>query len=232
MTRLQIICPSRGRPERLKTMLDSFDATKSEGTDMIIYVADDDPKIKEYKYYFPDRNIQFGDRLFISEVFNKFSADGHKYYGEVNDDHIYQTPGWDNILIDHIEKQGKGWGIACGWDMMQPTPAGWLEQKKPSACIISGNIISTLGYMIHPCFQHLFIDDYFRELAIGIESLHFDPNVIIEHQHIFNKRVAPDAVYQWAYSPVSWDYGWNAYHYYMMNKLAGDIKKIKEARCA
>ena len=49
MKRLLTICPSRIRPTRLLQMLESWNKTQSGDCDIVVYVAEDDPKIEEYK---------------------------------------------------------------------------------------------------------------------------------------------------------------------------------------
>ena len=68
--KLLTVCPSRIRPERIQDMLASYDATKSPWNDMVIYVADDDPRLEDYKEVLKDRNLIIGRRRTYAEVNN------------------------------------------------------------------------------------------------------------------------------------------------------------------
>jgi hypothetical protein len=48
---------------------------------------------------------------------------------------------------------------------------------------MSSDIVRTLGQMVPPTMQHLFVDDYWKALGIGIGQLHYVPEVVIEHMH-------------------------------------------------
>ena len=224
MDKLLVMCPSRNRPDRIREMLSSFDATKSPGTSMAVYVSDDDPQLDKYRAILEERGIlHVGPRKCIVEVFNFLSSEvypGFEYYGEVNDDHFYVTKGWDQILIQRIKENG-GWGISSGND--------WKGMRHPSACVISGNIVRTLGHFIHPSFQHLFVDDYLRDIGDGIGKLMFDPGVSIEHRHWANGTVGWDDTYRWVYSDEQWAVGRKAYKEWSESFRNDEINKIKEA---
>jgi hypothetical protein len=132
MKKLLVICPSRIRPDRIQNMLRSFDETKSEGTDIIIYISDCDPRLEEYKVALEGRRYEIGKRLFPSAVCNYLARKypDYLYYADVADDHIYRTKNWDKILIDEIESHG-GWGVSFGWGMIHPK-----EARLPQASII------------------------------------------------------------------------------------------------
>jgi hypothetical protein len=198
--RLLIICPTRQRPELAKRMLDSFYETRSSAhTRIMFYISEDDPEIENYLAGKEIKEIlEFyivGARRTIIEVFNYISFFRHAdYYGEINDDHIYRTKGWDKILIEKIEHDGKGWGIAHGNDLINGSAL-------PGAIVISGNIVRTLGYMALPALHHLYVDNYFKTIGAGINRLFYCPEVIIEHCHwAVGKAIKDDtynAKYQW-----------------------------------
>ena len=200
--RLLIVCPTRGRPELLARMLGSFDATRSPGTDIVIVAGEDDPRLDDYLPLLRGRRAVVGPRRFLVQTFNDCTTKlfpGTPYYGEVNDDHFYRTRGWDKTFIDMINDRGNGWGIACGNDMIQ---TNWHAFSHPSACVISGNIIRTLGHFVWPKLLHLFTDVYLRDLSRGIGRLFYTPEVVIEHRHWVNGRVKfeGDENYKWIYS--------------------------------
>jgi len=228
-TKLLVICPSRIRPNRLKEMLQSFDTTKSEGTDIVVYVADDDPKIEEYKVLMQGRNLIVGRRRHLVEVLNYVSCElypGMAYYGEVNDDHIYRTKGWDTTLMNFLEKRGGGWGIVCGADHINDN---WYKFRHPSACVISGKMVRALGWFVLPLLQHMWTDVYLRDIAEGIGRLYHCPEVIIEHMHINACKASNDANYKWVYSQEQMKFGQETYENWKKKFYQETIEKLKKA---
>ena len=190
---LLVMCSTRGRPKYLMQMIISFLKTKSELTRLVVYVAEDDPKVGEYKFvkevcsYFEDVEIIIGENkktmtAVMNHIFSLYP--NHKYYADANDDHFYRTWGWDLKLIDAIEEKG-GWGVACGYDLLeqpnQPKGSEWEKYHRPSAALISGNIIRTLGYWVWPGFRRIGSDDYHKDIGLATNLIHLD-DVIIEHR--------------------------------------------------
>ena len=132
-------------------------------------------------------------------IFAIFSTDGtrldsihenpdYDYYQELNDDHVYITPRWDEKLIDVIVTKGRGWGLACGDAKVTRT------HRHPSACIISANCIKALGHFVWPGFHTYMGDVYLRDLYESINRSFYCPEVIIQHEH-YTKGFHKDAVY-------------------------------------
>lgn len=231
MKKLLTICPTYNRPHRLKEMLGSWDATHKGEADIIIYLSKDDPRLKEYLKLLHTCPVGYviDDRRTLVEALN-FCFDeypDYQYYHEINDDHVYHTPGWDNILINAIELQGQGWGIACGRDMLHD--ANWQQGRLPSAMVMSGNIARILGYIAYPEFRHTYIDDYFRDLAEGINRLFYCPEVLIEHRHFLSGKAENDDNYRWVMSPGEMQYGSMVYHEWLRKHKDIDIAALKKA---
>jgi hypothetical protein len=211
-------------------MLKSFDDTKSPGTEIVIYVADEDPQLKQYIKILEGRHFMVGRRRYLVEIFNYISCSLYSdvdYYGEVNDDHIYRTKDWDNILINTIKEKGKGWGIACGSDLINND---WYRFRHPSACIISGNIIRALGYFVYPKLMHLYTDVFLRDIGEGIDSLFYVPEVIIEHMHGNVGKADLDENYKWIYSNEHHTISRQIYLEWCEQQRLIDINKIIKAK--
>jgi hypothetical protein len=230
MNRLLVLCPTRERPKILERMLKSYLETKSSNTDLAIYLNADDPSLEEYRYVL-EKNyspyFKVGPRRYLAEAYNLFYSmfPEYDYYAPVNDDHVFITPGWDKKLIDIIETQGKGWGLAAAED----TLTNWNLYKHPSGCVISGNIPRTLGYMVWPKIHHIGIDDYYQRLMQGIDRLFHVPEVVIEHRHWLNGRALLDKNYKFVYGIEEQNYGRKAVEEYLKTQLEIDIAKLKEA---
>jgi len=224
--RLLIICPSRIRPDRIQVMLKSFDETKSEGTDLVIYISECDPRLEEYKVALKDRRYIIGKRLPISHVYNYCSAQfpEYQYYGEVCDDHVYRTKGWDNILIDEIERNG-GWGMAWGWGQIHP-----IEVRLPQAVVMSGNLVKALGFFSTPVITSAYNDRFAIDLCDALKCGFYRPDVIVEHQHVLNERAKMDDNYRWVLSGETLEIGKKQYEEWRLKYMTDDIRRVCESR--
>ena len=230
--RLLTICPSRDRPELCKRMLESFDTTKTQSdTEIIVYVAEDDPQLGQYKELLKNRLHIIGVRRQLVKVLNHISCELYPdipFYQEVNDDHIYRTQDWDRMLVRQIELQGNGWGISFGNDLMTNEP--WHIVRHPSAAVISGNIVRTLGYFVLPELDHLFTDTYLRDIGEGINSYYRRIDIIIEHCHWISKKAEMDDNYKMVYSQESYIKARKIYYTWQKYQKSIDIDKLLKAR--
>lgn len=206
-------------------MLRSFDETKSEGTDIVIYTSKCDPALEEYKKALVGRHHFIGDRIPQGHVCNKICNDipYYDFYGEVNDDHVFRTPGWDKILIDEIESHG-GWGISWGWGMIHP-----VETRLPQAVIVSGNCIKTLGYFFHPCITHAYVDRMLSDLYETLGMAYYRPDVVIEHQHALNNPSLMDDNYRYVLSGETLEIGKKQYEFWRNNFMESDVESLRIA---
>lgn len=228
MKRLLSICPSRIRPKILVKMLGSYYANRSEGSDIIVYISDDDPTINEYKEVLKNTSYIIGKRKYIVEVCNEIALNKCKEYPYmqiINDDHFIETSNFDSKLIDVIEKQGGGWGIACPIDKL----TDWNKFKHPSAEIISSNIVKTLGYYIYPKLQHIGTDGYLGSIGEGVDRLFRVEDVVIRHDHWIVGRAYLDDNYRYVYNKDTFNYGMTKLAEYKKTQLNKDIEKLKQA---
>ena len=220
------ICPSRLRPQILQRMLTSYQLHKSSGSDIVVYISDDDPKLNEYKEVLQTTTYIIGKRKFIVEICNEIvmkNINQYKYFQIINDDHVIKTPQFDLKLIKVIEDNG-GWGIACPNDEFTP----WEIYPHPSAEIISGNIIQTLGYYIYPKIQHVGIDNFIGKIGTRINRLFHVMDVVIEHRHWFAGKAFLDANYKFVYSNEQFNFGMAMVREYVDTQLDADIAKLKK----
>lgn len=220
MDRLLLTCPSRSRPDRIVDMIRSFYDTKSEGTDLFIVLDDDDPRLSEYIKVLHGYKYEIRKRDFVAQIHNYIAAVNpcYKYYMPINDDIIFRTKGWDELLIETIEEKGNGWGISYGNDM-----CGNVNFQLPTFGCISGNIVKTLGYLYPLELNALFGDTYLLDLGRAIGKLFYNENVIIEHV----RKLDYENDYRTSKSFEDRDR--KAYAKYIDHKLDSDVHSIFNA---
>ena len=173
--RLLLSCPSRGRPDRIQEMLNSFDETKSDGTSIYIVLDDDDPKLIDYLKILNGRPYEIRKRDLLAQIHNYIVMfhPAYDYYMPINDDVIFRTKGWDNILVETIENRGGGWGISYGNDL-----CGNVRWELPTFGCISGNIVKTLGYIYPIELRALFGDTFLLDLGRALGRLFYCQDVV------------------------------------------------------
>jgi hypothetical protein len=182
MPNLLVICPSRGRPELCKQMFDSFNETEFI-SELLIITDTDDPKLKDYDvpYTINPCELTTVEIINIAYESNRYKYD---YFMIINDDFIFHTKGWDYMLVEDIVIGG-GWGIASGRNGM--------NEKLPMTSVVSANILECTGWLVLPTLEHLCGDLVWRDIGEGINKLHFNKKVYIEHKHFMNLKRDKDA---------------------------------------
>ncbi len=201
--KLLTICPSN-RPEQVKIMKESFYATRQGDADLLIYENNSRPLV---------------------DVINEgCKIGGYDYYQEVNDDHIYITPGWDIKLIETIKQNG-GFGFVWGDD-------GWGDKNDsglPSAVVMSANMVKALGYFFLPTLKHTYCDNVLLDIGRETGTMFYNPEVVIEHRHCLYKKAPVDDNYKMVMSKESMEYGKRTYELWAATQKAADIERVNNA---
>lgn len=219
MNDVLVIVPSRGRPDRLQTMLAAVTAT-SERSDVAVYLDDDDPS--PYRVANPV-DVIYGPCLGLVGSINAVvkACPDYAYYAALGDDHLPRTQGWDTRLVAAIEAHG-GTGIAYGDDGLQ---GEWL----PTAPLISADLISGLGWMAPPALRHMFPDNFWAELGRTLGCLLWVPDVYLEHMHFANGKAPMDATYEATNSEEAFEADHAAYKTYMREQFERDVARVRSA---
>jgi hypothetical protein len=217
----------------LKEMIESYRMTKTiRDSDLLIYVADDDPRLDDYRALFRIFGVNhiIGENRTLAKVYNYITGKVYPdcdYYQEINDDHLYRTSGWDKAFIDKIETEGKGWGIAFGDDRLG---VDFNICRHPSGLIISGNIVRTLGYMVWPELDFRGVDSYYRDIGEGIGAFYRMMNITIEHRHWINGLRDKDSNFDAVNSAELCAKGQAVFNEWAKRRKHEDIDRLKKAR--
>lgn len=217
-----MLLPSRGRSKKIEECIDAWRKT-SKQSDLLVLLDDDDPELDEYIRY-ADVLYDVGARIKMCPTVNRAIQDHpeYKYYGFIGDDHIFRTDGWDKKMIKVIEDRGTGWGIVYGDDKLQGA-------RLATHCVMSGNILDTLGYMAIPGLIHLYMDDFWMHIGANIDKLFYEPNIIIEHMHYSNGKSEEDAQYAEVNSSMVNMNDKMVFDYWKRNDMVTDVYKLREA---
>jgi hypothetical protein len=168
MSKLLLIVPTKGRPEKHLEFYESF-KTNSTVADLVFVLSMGDiqyPRIPGVKYETVDSPTMSGK---LNNIAVKYSND-YDYIAFMGDDVRIRTEAWDTKMLEQISSIPNA--IAYGNDLYQ-------GEALPTAVLMDTNIIKTLGFMSPPEFKHLYIDNYWKALGTKLSTLkYFSENEI------------------------------------------------------
>ena len=183
--RLAVLIPSRGRPNRVAETIAAYKKTCQGDYQICWAFDDDDPTLEECKAAAGTGDgrsyIWTGPRDGLAGWTNKLwrELEGEfEYYASFGDDHLPITHGWDIRLTTVLDECGGGFAYC---DNGQHTPE--LDWNLPEMCVISGPILSALGWMCEPSLLHFNVDSVWHDLGAEADCLYYVPDVIIRHRH-------------------------------------------------
>lgn len=230
-TKLLSICCTFRRPDMLQDMLKTHYATRSDDTEIIMYLHEDDPHLDKYKSYIGDHNHIIDRHRNMQEVINHVVFDlypGIDYYQIICDDHLYKTPCWDKILVNRFIERSNGWGFCCGRDLINND--NWYMFQHPSAEIWSWKMAKTLGYVYPREFEHQGFDYYAKDLGLSINGLVFVPEVVIQHLWYAGCGKEPDENIKEKYSDEAYHRAATALKNWQETDKKAAIARIQKAR--
>lgn len=216
------MCSTRSRPQIFLRMAKSFvDTKESANSFLVAYVYENDPKVEEYKKL--DLTgmscvdiIYEKDRCMV-EVLNYISTElipDADFYSEVNDDHVFITPGWDMKMIDAITQKNSGFAIAYG-----------KTENLPTATMCSGSVVRGLGYFFPREYKHSWVDNWLVNIGFETNILTYLPDVIVEHRHHAFGLSEKDSVYN--YAEQDYANGKEVFEKWVREKKDSDYKLVE-----
>ena len=212
-----VILPTRSRPDSAERCINAL-KEHSVLSDFVIAIDDDQadlyPRLDGVTYEVNPRLRMNGT---LNLVANKY-ADKYETIFFLGDDHLVQTPSWDEYLTKAIAH--KGYGLAYGNDLLQ-------GRGLATAVMMSTNIIRAVGYMAPPNLVHLFMDNYWMILGQRLGTLWYFENVIIEHLHPFAGKANMDAGYVEVNDREMYIYDQLMYQEYRITQWQKDLEKLR-----
>lgn len=215
------VCPTRGRVEVCRKMVNSFLETSTNSDLMLVIDQDDD--VDSYIKISSDQRVRYfvnNTQVTTTEMFNKSFRDYdlYEFYHQTNDDFIYRTPGWDIKFMETLNINNGG--IAYGNDLLQ-------RHRMCTAPIISGEIIRSLGWLQMPLLTHLGGDCVWMYLGQRLNKLFYVEGVIIEHMHYQANKCVIDKTYLKTNSGEMYVRDQKAFQQWIEEESERDIEKIR-----
>lgn len=182
MKKISILTPTRERVDICERMIQSVLDTVNhpERMELLFYVDDDDPQLQQYRIMFETQRAFIDVRHFEDEpmsVSKSWNVIAEECTGDIlkmgNDDIIYKTRGWDDILDEEVLNYPDDIYVM------------WFRDGTGPHCtfpIVSRKWYETLGYFTPGIFKFIANDTWIQRIGKTVGRLHPIKNVLNEHQ--------------------------------------------------
>src|ERR1044072_3158842 len=160
---IAILCPTRGRPEQCKRMIQSVQDTAGEWIHVLL--ATHDPEEISLPVAASKALVSahtYPDMLPTAAKWNDLAArmmfyDNCKLFMLGSDDMIFTTPLWDKALVDHYNALENKIHVYALQDSR--------DENGTPHIIVTREYIEAMGYFVPPIFLHWRIDTWTVEIA-------------------------------------------------------------------
>jgi len=177
---ISILCPTRGRPEFMESLVQSaWDTSSSDNLECIFYLDDDDGPSLYKSFQITNCETVIGPRINLSEAWNRCyeKADGDILF-HAGDDLIFKTRGWDAMVrIQFRESKDKIYFVG-GQDGLHPPENNFITHG-----FLHRNWVETVGYFLPPYFSSDYNDTWLNDVADRIGRKIYIKDLFIEHMH-------------------------------------------------
>lgn len=224
---IALLCPSRGRPEQLKRMIESvrrtavnnilvFNALSKE--DIANYGRAGIPSLEDYYWGM----LETPENLPTAQKWNLLAQGAlnnanNKLFMLASDDMIFDTQGWDEALINHYNSLENKIHVYALQDSRD-------ENGTPHP-IVTREWIEAMGYAFPPIFLHWYLDTWTVEIAKANNCFtHFKDYKLI-HDKPSDRGQADET-----HSRIR-EWGWNARDMYV-NETCKHFLELEKKRLA
>ena len=192
---ISFCCPSRGRPELAKRLVDTATESQYGETEFLFYLNDDDPKLEQYKDLLDEKLYTVGPNQSTCYSWNlmcdKATNDVVMLMG---DDVRVQTKDWDKLIVSEINKYVDRILMVVPSDGRIKTsgklgnePKLWGDEPLGAAHFaVHKNWTNTLGYLAPVFFWHWHVDSYTQKVARKLGRCLYLPTVQFKAKKIIN----------------------------------------------
>jgi len=226
METISVICPTRNRPERLRTFWQSAKDTASVMPEFCTYIDEDDtlsvPVCRELGIKYRQ-----GPPKVYTQNYNEaaVSATGSIFF-DVADDFIFREKDWDLKVIAEFDKSEDKLIFVHGFD-------GTEGAENATHFFVHRHWVETLGYLFPPYFRWANADVWMTRVAKMIGRQVYLNVILAEHMHLCQGKAKIDSTYAEASDRIR-KYAWAdiaGYHSLDDRKadIEADAEKLRKA---
>jgi hypothetical protein len=215
------LVPTRGRPMNAAQLLSAHEEL-STASDLLFVIDANDPEHDQYHFEvgaercMTIENTSRGMAYPINKAANAIvKQDKYDFFAFLGDDHRPRTAGWDQILIQAMQKRPS---MAYGNDLLQ-------GQRLPTMITMTSDIVKALGGMVPPKMKHLYLDNFWKKLGEDLEALTYIDAVVVEHMHPIAGKAEWDEGYKEVNAQEIYSFDALAYQNYIQSEAYEALKK-------
>jgi hypothetical protein len=192
---ISFCCPSRGRPELAKRLVDTATSTQKGETEFLFYLNYDDPALEKYKDLLDEKHYTVGPNQSTCYSWNLMAQKAkHDIVMLMGDDVQVQTTEWDEKIKKQIDEykdkilmvvpsDGRTKGTLNLTDKIKL----WPDKPLPAAHFaVHKNWVNALGYLAPPFFWHWHVDSYTQKVARKLGRCLYLPTVVFKAKKMFD----------------------------------------------
>jgi len=192
---ISFCCPSRGRPEMAKRLVDTATSTQSSETEFLFYLNNDDPTLEQYQDLLDQKHYTVGPNQSTCYSWNLMAHKAsHDIVMLMGDDVQVQTKDWDTLIAEQFNKYNDkilmvvpSDGRVKGSKRFKDETKIWGDESLPAAHFaVHKNWIKTLGYLAPPFFWHWHVDSYTQKVARKLRRCLYLPTVVFKAKKMFD----------------------------------------------
>lgn len=193
MKTISLLCPTRGRPARLASMVQSAlnYASGETAIEVLAAVDDDDECVADYARLvevYPVVNVIVGKRRSNPALMNELARAAN---GEIlmaaADDIIFRTPRWDLPVRKAFANYSDGMLVAY-------TNNG-QGRDKCEHFFVSRAWVGAVGCFMWPEFEHFCADEFVERIGQRVGRTLFLRELVTEHMHFKYGKAEKDETY-------------------------------------
>ena len=191
---ISFCCPSRGRPELAKRLVDTATETQKGDTEFLFYLNDDDKKLEEYKDLLDEKHYTVGPNQSTCFSWNLMCEKAkHDVVMLMGDDVQVRTKHWDRLIVDEINNYADKILMVVPSDGRRKNKhlgnetKLWPDEPLPAAHFaVHKNWTRTLGFLAPVYFWHWHVDSYTQKVARKLNRCLYMPTVEFKAKKILH----------------------------------------------
>lgn len=192
---ISFCCPSRGRPELAKRLIDTATETQKYKTEFLFYLNNDDPTLEQYRDLIDEKNYSIGPNQSTCYSWNLMCEKAQNdIVMLMGDDVQVKTKDWDKLIVDQFDRYDDkilmvvpGDGRTKGSKQLGKEIKMWEDKPLPAAHFaVHKNWTNTLGFLAPVFFWHWHVDAYTQKVARKLNRCLFLPTVEFKAKKILD----------------------------------------------
>lgn len=211
-----IIIPTKDRLDDFKLFAESYLNTTIGQSVVVVAIDEEDHNYDDYlsKFNFIVERMPPNLPLITLNILANKYCTKYDYLCYFEDDIVFRSTNWENKFIEKLNTLGKN-GIVFGDDLIN-------HDYIVGTPFLNSSIVEKLGFMCPPELAALWCDHFWKELGVFCKSLHYFPDVIIEHRHYSTGKRNKDRISEKIDSMGLPDM--HAYKNYMSSRFRRDME--------